>query len=177
MSWGHPSVMALTRLNMDVFLFLAACQFSNRVPGIQDARRTELQLLKGNKIMSRTTFYAALTGVILTVGMAAEAPASRTFTQIDYPGAAVTTAFGVNSDRDVVGYYVDSTGNVHGFLLSGNQFSPIDYPGALITIARAINNKGDIVGSYQIDPTSPGGGNHRFYCMEESSRVWIFLVT
>jgi uncharacterized membrane protein len=40
------------------------------------------------------------------------------FTAIDFPGATWTAAFGINRRRDIVGSYLDTGGNVHGFLLS-----------------------------------------------------------
>jgi hypothetical protein len=40
------------------------------------------------------------------------------FTQIDVPGAILTDANGINPRGDIVGDYVDSDGNEHGFLLS-----------------------------------------------------------
>ena len=78
-----------------------------------------------------------------------------TFTTIDYPGAATTTPWGINTRGDIVGQYV--LGDVtHGFLLSGGQFSTIDFPGATYTAATAINQRGDIVGRYTVDGVSRG---------------------
>ena len=39
------------------------------------------------------------------------------FVSVDYPGAATTSAFGINSRGDVVGSYVDSAKTTHAFLL------------------------------------------------------------
>lgn len=41
-----------------------------------------------------------------------------TFLSINYPGATVTQALGINSRGDVVGSYVDTAGKTHGFFLS-----------------------------------------------------------
>lgn len=38
------------------------------------------------------------------------------YTTIDFPGAVLTTAFGLNSLGDVVGGYFDTSGGIHGFL-------------------------------------------------------------
>jgi hypothetical protein len=39
-----------------------------------------------------------------------------TFTSLDYAGALITTAWGINSARQIVGNWYDSNFNVHGFL-------------------------------------------------------------
>jgi uncharacterized membrane protein len=53
------------------------------------------------------TFGVLVHGFLLTGGV---------FTTIDVPGVTVTEAFGVNPQGDIVGDYVDSLGNGHGFL-------------------------------------------------------------
>jgi uncharacterized membrane protein len=70
------------------------------------------------------------------------------FTQIDYPGATLTYAVGVNSQEQIVGWYRDTGGKIHGFLFDGLGFTSIDYPGATRTDAWDISSSGDIVGSY-----------------------------
>lgn len=42
------------------------------------------------------------------------------FETIDYPGAAATSAIGINSRRDIVGGWWDAAGHIHGFLLTRN---------------------------------------------------------
>lgn len=80
---------------------------------------------------------------------------SFTFTTIDPPGAVLTHALGINPAGDIVGYYRDTTGKTHGFLLSQGRFTPIDYPGAIYTDARGISPGGDIVGSFMYAPGGP----------------------
>ncbi len=46
---------------------------------------------------------------------------SGDFTAIDFPGALATNAFGVNAFRDIVGFYVDTSGRTHGFLLRSSD--------------------------------------------------------
>ncbi len=70
------------------------------------------------------------------------------FTQIDVPGAILTTALGINPQGEIVGLYVDSSGNLHGFLLSDGAFTTIDVPGATLTVADGINSGGDIIGDF-----------------------------
>jgi hypothetical protein len=69
------------------------------------------------------------------------------FTQIDVPGAASTSVYGLNDGGDIVGGYSDGT-TTHGFLLRKGVYSTIDYPGATDTVAFDINNAWVIVGSY-----------------------------
>lgn len=88
------------------------------------------------------------------VAAALRAQQSPSFISFDFPEAASTTAFGINSEGDVVGGYKDAAGKHHGFLLRGGNFTSIDFPGAIATDARGINPDGDIVGSYT---NSPGG--------------------
>jgi hypothetical protein len=38
------------------------------------------------------------------------------FTSFDFPGAIFTDAAGINPSGVIVGIYVDSAGNVHGFI-------------------------------------------------------------
>ncbi len=80
-----------------------------------------------------------------------------TFTTIEFPGASLTQAWGINPQGDIVGQYV-AGGITHGFLLDtqGNFFS-IDIPGASSTAALAITPQGDIVGQY-----TAGGITHGF---------------
>jgi uncharacterized membrane protein len=72
----------------------------------------------------------------------------NTFTPINYPSATETSAFGVNASDVVVGTYIDSAGNDHGFLWNKGVFSDIDYPGATDTFAVGINDLGLIAGYY-----------------------------
>ena len=88
-----------------------------------------------------------LGAVALLAGAAVPGPAFQ-FTSINFPGAVLTEAEGINPGGTIVGLYVDSNGKQHGFLLSGGNFSSIDYPGASATIAFGINPGGDIVGDW-----------------------------
>jgi len=73
------------------------------------------------------------------------------FTQLDFPGANETTAFGVNSAGTVVGTYEinGTTTTVHAFIYQNGQYTDINYPGANWSEARGINNTGIVVGHYQ----------------------------
>jgi probable HAF family extracellular repeat protein len=43
------------------------------------------------------------------------------YATIDFPGANVTAARGINREGDIVGFYVDASGKTHGFLRSKNE--------------------------------------------------------
>src|SRR5712691_7824245 len=63
-----------------------------------------------------------------------------TFTTIDFPGAATTLAWAINTRGDIVGGYLNADKSDHGFLLTGGQYSTIDFPGATATEVFAINS-------------------------------------
>jgi uncharacterized membrane protein len=71
------------------------------------------------------------------------------FTTIDFPGAVLTNAQGINDAGEMVGLYTDIAGKTHGFLQSGQQYRSIDFPGTDATQALGIGPAGDIVGIYQ----------------------------
>ena len=70
-------------------------------------------------------------------------------TTIDFPGAVLTNAQGINAQGEIVGFYTDAAGRAHGFVQSGGHFRSIDYPNATATQALGIGPAGDIVGTYQ----------------------------
>jgi hypothetical protein len=74
-----------------------------------------------------------------------------------YPGGAVTGLIAVNpSGGKYVGWWQDTSGNTHGFYLSGGKYISFDYPGAVWTEAIDINDAGTIVGLY-FDGTADHG--------------------
>ncbi|HEX4080019.1 MAG TPA: hypothetical protein VHX61_14230 [Rhizomicrobium sp.] len=64
---------------------------------------------------------------------------------------------GIDDAGDIVGWYYDSSGIQHGFLLSGKKVTTIDDPGGPTT-PEGINNKGEISGLY----TDTSGNRHAF---------------
>jgi hypothetical protein len=77
---------------------------------------------------------------------------------VSFPGSLVTYAQGLNDAGNVVGIYLDSQQQVHGFLLQGIAYTSIDFPGAVATEALGTNKHGDIVGDY----TDTAGTVHGF---------------
>ncbi len=76
---------------------------------------------------------------------------NSTFTQLDFPGADETTAFGINNGGAIVGVYEinGQATTVHGFLYQNGTYTDLNYPGANWTEATGINNAGVVVGHYQ----------------------------
>jgi uncharacterized membrane protein len=66
----------------------------------------------------------------------------------DVPGSLATAPLGFNNRGQVVGFYSDADGAVHGFLLDEGHFTTLDVPGFATTMAWAINDKGQIVGGF-----------------------------
>jgi hypothetical protein len=78
------------------------------------------------------------------------------FTTIDFPGAVLTNARGINPEGEIVGLYVavdpDGVSRTHGFLLGKDgSFRKIDGPGVSNGSANGINPRGEIVGEYRAD--------------------------
>jgi len=82
-----------------------------------------------------------------------------TFVSIDYPGQNVlfSAPLGINDHGQVVGYWQDTNGNVHGYFYDGTNYTSIDYPGAGSTKAVGINNAGVISGCYVTPSSYPYG--------------------
>ena len=59
-----------------------------------------------------------------------------------------TTAYGINNNGQIVGQYIDSSNNPHGFLYSGGVYTTLDDPDGIYTTAYGINDAGMVVGSY-----------------------------
>jgi probable HAF family extracellular repeat protein len=90
---------------------------------------------------------AVLSLAVLLLASASLALAQGTYTQIDYPGAISTQVWGINSAGDIVGGYVDSSGDNHGFLLSGGAYTTIDDPDVPGASVVGINDVGQVVGN------------------------------
>lgn len=68
------------------------------------------------------------------------------FITIPTPNSNYAVASGVNNGGVVTGYYVDSSGNYHGFVWQGGAFQTVDYPGAVNTILGGLNDRGAAIG-------------------------------
>src|SRR5436309_1298730 len=85
------------------------------------------------------------------------------FTSIDFPGATLTQAQGINSEGDISGVYsfvarVETSFNNHAFVLSKGTFTSFDPPGSTTTFGWKINARGQIGGCW----TDANGTVHGF---------------
>ena len=64
------------------------------------------------------------------------------------PGATSTSAFGINDSGEIAGFFSDSTGQSHGFILSSGLFHVVDVAGAKGTLVTRLKNDGAIAGVY-----------------------------
>jgi hypothetical protein len=74
-----------------------------------------------------------------------------TRTSFNVPGASLTLAYQLNnSEQLVVGYYVDSSGILHGYFRDANAalHFPIDPPGSVGTVLFGDNDRNWVVGRY-----------------------------
>lgn len=79
------------------------------------------------------------------------------FATITFPGAARTTATGINDSGEIVGSFIDSQGAAHGFVDINGVFTVLDFPGAVDTQLTGVNNLGEIVGTYTPVPEHRSG--------------------
>jgi probable HAF family extracellular repeat protein len=104
--------------------------------------------------MHRALLSAVLSLSVVLSTLVAAQDASYTFTTIDVPGAQDTEAHDINTAGEIVGWFRDASGGLHGFLTDGTTFTTIDAPSTQSgTLAWGINTAGQIVGR---------DGNHGF---------------
>ena len=84
--------------------------------------------------------------------------ASLTFTQIDFPEAVLTAAFGVNDRGQIVGAFDDTAGIRRGFLVDDGIITEITRPDGAAAPALGINGRGQIVGGF----VDAGGVTHGY---------------
>jgi probable HAF family extracellular repeat protein len=97
-------------------------------------------------------FWKSVTAIRVGLHLTSITPARRDnaiFTSIDYPGATLTEATGINASGEIVGIWEDASSMSHGFIWSGGLFTPITFPGAASTISFGINDSGEVAGYYQ----------------------------
>lgn len=80
------------------------------------------------------------------------------FSYYRFPRSTYTVLTRRNAQGVSVGYWSDSSSNLHGFALYGSKGVSIDYPGATTTLAFGINQWSSIVGEY----TDSSGNTHGF---------------
>jgi len=95
-----------------------------RVIQLSNARRA-------NRTKSKTLILITAIAALAVVPAPVVLSVQQKFTIIDVAGATGTAAEGINPQGDIAGFYNDSSGNSHGFLLSNGSFITIDAPGAV----------------------------------------------
>lgn len=81
------------------------------------------------------------------------------FQVISIPAAVQgAQATGVNNTQQICGFYIDSNGTNHGFLLNFGQLTTLDPQGSIFAQALGLNNKGQVVGQYM----DAGNNTHGF---------------
>ena len=109
---------------------------------------------------TRKLLTAVLILIVLAGARGGAQDVTGTFVPIEVPGARFTVARAITADGRIVGFFSDSTGRQHGFLLADGSFTSIDVPvpGARSSSAFGINARGDIVGAW----VDSGGVQHGF---------------
>jgi hypothetical protein len=79
------------------------------------------------------------------------------YTNVDFPKAVGTFAYGINEPGTIVGNYETKTTS-YGFEFAQDNFVKMTFPGATSTASNGINLTGTIVGSY----TDVSGVTHGF---------------
>jgi probable HAF family extracellular repeat protein len=117
----------------------------------------------GEKSMKNCRSRKYALGFVLTFMVVATAAAAPTitfkFTSVSVPNAISTVAEGVNNAGVIVGFYQDSTGKLHGFMLNGKKVTTIDHPKGTATECLHVNPNGapSIVGYYTTSSGTPVG--------------------
>jgi probable HAF family extracellular repeat protein len=83
------------------------------------------------------------------------------FVPIEVPGARFTAARAITADGRIVGFFIDSGGRTHGFLLADGTFETLDVSGARATIVAGMNARGDAVGQFSDDHRPTGRSQGR----------------
>jgi uncharacterized membrane protein len=74
--------------------------------------------------------------------------AALSYETIAPPGSTYSIADSINNSGQIVGFYVDSSGQEYGFLDNRGTYTTINPAGGIQAIPTAINDEGQIVGTY-----------------------------
>jgi len=83
---------------------------------------------------------------------------ASTITIIDPPGSTDTEVRSINSNGEVAGFYVNSSGHKVGFTYLNGKFTTIKVPGSTNTYIISINDNGEVAGEYENSSGDQGGG-------------------
>jgi hypothetical protein len=104
--------------------------------------------MKNHRSMLGAMGFVLLCAIIAVPAAAQDLTA--TFTPVNVPGAVQTWPGGINNAGTMVGYYLDSSGAYHGYILEGTNLTTLDDPNGTNTEAFGLNLNGaiQVVGSY-----------------------------
>jgi hypothetical protein len=89
-------------------------------------------------------------------------------------------ATGINNSQQVCGFYIDSNGVNHGFLLNFGLLVTLDAPGATFTQALGLNNQGQVVGVYLDANNASHGfvwtGKNGFQTIDDPNGIGTTLI-
>src|SRR5262245_17933152 len=114
----------------------------------------ELTKSVAQSVMRRAALKKLAVGVLclalVCFGRPSPATAAATFITLNYPGAVLAAADDINAHGQISGWYIDTSGIFHGFLLDNRNYTSITFPGAGHTSALGLNANGDVVGAYNV---------------------------
>ncbi len=100
--------------------------------------------------------------IVVLCCVAPVAAQTLAFTVFDAPDAGTkfnqgTIPISINEGRVIAGYYIDSTGHIHGFVrTAAGVITEFDYPGSVFTSSASINGLGQIVGTFDYTTSNEG---------------------
>lgn len=94
------------------------------------------------------------------------------FEAFEIPNSVSAQATGINNSSSVCGFYIDASGNSHGWLQVQGKFTVLNYPGSTGTAALGLNNKGQVVGSWT-DSANPAGTHGFVYNISSNTFVAV----
>jgi hypothetical protein len=94
------------------------------------------------------TLSALILGTSLLIPAGMFAQTAYTEGPVNIPGSFMPQAYGIDDDDQVAGFYYDSQGYPHGFVLTLGVIGQIDQPGALNSTAFGIHSTAGIVGTW-----------------------------
>jgi len=89
------------------------------------------------------------------------------FTSENYPNSVQTQVTGINNAGETVGFYIDKSGNNHGFKDVSGAFTTVDFPGEPFNQLLGISNSGQLVGYFSTTASGNSPDYPTFY--EQSS--------
>lgn len=102
-----------------------------------------------NRMTAITLRVGLLLSLILVLGLSPVVPATkRNFISFDFPGSTNTQATAITPSGEIVGRYIGTDGQQHGFMFRQGVLKTFDIPGAVFTDIAWANARGDLVGTY-----------------------------